>query len=76
MFFALAGRQMTIDIFTLSQLVRGRKNRNQRTYAFFLDLQKAYHDTVWRDGLLYVLWQKGIRGKLWHYIIQGLLLLQ
>ncbi len=67
---------MTIDIFTLSQLVRGRKNRNQRTYAFFLDLQKAYHDTVWRDGLLYVLWQKGIRGKLWHYIIQGLLLLQ
>jgi hypothetical protein len=23
---------------------------------------------IWRDGLLYVLWQKGIRGKLWHYI--------
>jgi hypothetical protein len=67
MLFALAGRQMTTHIFTLSQLVRGRKNRNQRTYAFFLDLQKAY-DTVWRDGLLYVLWQKGIRGKLWHYI--------
>jgi len=61
------GRSTDDHIFTLSQLVRGRKNRNQRTYAFFLDLQKAY-DTVWRDGLLYVLWQKGIRGKLWHYI--------
>ncbi len=61
------GRSTDDHIFTLGQLVRGRKNRNQRTYAFFLDLQKAY-DTVWRDGLLYVLWQKGIRGKVWHYI--------
>ena len=61
------GRSTDDHIFTLSQLLRGRKNRNQRTYAFFLDLHKAY-DTVWRDGLLYVLWQKGIRGKLWHYI--------
>ena len=37
------------------------------TYAFFLDLRKAY-DTVWRDGLLYKLWQAGVRGRLWHYI--------
>jgi hypothetical protein len=36
------GRSTDDHIFTLSQLVRGRKNRNQRTYAFFLDLQKAY----------------------------------
>ncbi len=43
------GRSTDDHIFiTLSQLVRGRKNRNQRTYAFFLDLQKAY-DIVWRD---------------------------
>jgi hypothetical protein len=37
------------------------------TYAFFLDLRKAY-DTVWRDGLMYKLWQAGVRGRLWHYI--------
>ena len=67
MLSALAGRQMTISSPLATQLVRGRKN-----YAFFLDLQKAY-DTVWRDGLLCVLWQKGIRGKLWH-LHQGFLL--
>ncbi len=37
------------------------------TYDFFLDLRKAY-DSVWRDGLLYKLWQAGVRGRLWHYI--------
>ena len=40
---------------------------HRATYAFFLDLRKAY-DTVWRDGLLYKLWQAGVRGRLWHYI--------
>jgi hypothetical protein len=30
-------------------------------------MRKAY-DTVWRDGLLYKLWQAGVRGRLWHYI--------
>jgi hypothetical protein len=38
------------------------------TYAFFLDLRKAYDTVVWRDGLLYKLWQAGVRGRLWHYI--------
>jgi hypothetical protein len=23
---------------------------------------------VWRDGLLYKLWQQGIRGPIWQYI--------
>ncbi len=67
------GRSTDDHIFTLSQLVRGKKNRNQRTYAFFLDLQKAY-DTVWRDGLLYVLWQKGIRLRQAVALHQGFLL--
>jgi hypothetical protein len=60
MVFVLAGRQMTIS----SPLASWRgAGRTVTTDAFFLDLQKAY-DTVWRDGLLYVLWQKGIRGML------------
>ncbi len=51
----------------VSQIVQGRQRARQPTYAFFMDVRKAY-DTVWRDGLLYKLWQKGIRGRIWTYI--------
>ncbi len=54
-------------VFCISQVVRGRQRMKQATYVFFLDLRKAY-DTVWREGLLYKLWQLGIRGRMWHYI--------
>jgi hypothetical protein len=37
------------------------------TYAFFLDLRKAY-DMVWRDGLLHKLWNMGIRGRMCWYV--------
>ena len=61
-------RRNCVDhILTLSQLVLGRKKQRQRTYCFFLDIRKAY-DTVWRDGLWYVLWRLGIRGKAWRII--------
>ena len=43
------------NVFTLNELVQGRLRENKRTYAFFLDVQKAY-DTVWRDGLWLKLW--------------------
>jgi hypothetical protein len=26
------------------------------------------YDAVWRDGLLYKLWNQGIRGPIWRYI--------
>jgi hypothetical protein len=61
------GRSTDDHIFCISQVVRGRQRMKQATYVFFLDLRKAY-DTVWRDGLLYKLWQLGIRGRMWHYI--------
>jgi hypothetical protein len=32
-----------------------------------MDVRKAY-DTVWRDGLMYKLWDKGMRGRMWSYI--------
>jgi hypothetical protein len=54
-------------IYCISQVVRGRQRMHRATYTFFLDLRKAY-DTVWQDGLLYKLWQAGVRGCLWHYI--------
>ena len=43
-------------VFTLSELVQGKC-----TYAFFLDIQKAY-DTVWRDGLWLKLRDLGVKG--------------
>ena len=54
-------------IYCLHQVALGRKRLKQQTYCFFLDLRKAY-DTVWRDGMMYKLWQAGVRGRLWQYI--------
>ena len=31
-------------------IVQGRLREGKKTYAFFLDIQKAY-DSVWHDGL-------------------------
>jgi hypothetical protein len=56
------GRSTDQHIYTLSQVLRGRLRQGKATYAFFLDLKQAY-DTVWRDGLLYKLWNRGIRGR-------------
>ena len=39
----------------------------KKTYAFFLDVQKAY-DTVWRNGLWVKLWDLGVRGRMWRVI--------
>ena len=36
----------------------------RKTFLAFVDVRKAY-DTVWRDGLLHKLWQRGIRGSMW-----------
>ena len=37
------------------------------TYAFFLDVQKAFI-TVWHDGLWFKLWELGVRGGMWRVI--------
>ena len=51
-------------IYTFAEIVREVcRTNDRRLYAFFLDIRKAY-DTVWRDGLLYKLLQKGVRGRL------------
>ena len=48
-------------MFTLNEL------ENKHTYAFFLDVQKAY-DTVWCDGLWLKLWDLCVKGRMWHVI--------
>ena len=55
------------NVYTLNEIVQGRLNEDKETYAFFLDVQKAY-DTVWRDGLWLKLWDMGVKGKLWRVI--------
>ena len=39
-----------------------RLREDKKTYAFFLDIQKAY-DFVWHDGLWYKLWDMGVKGR-------------
>ena len=47
----------------MSELVQGRLREGKKTYAFFLDVHKAY-DTVWRNGLWVKMWKLGVRGKM------------
>jgi hypothetical protein len=61
------GRSCDEHIYCISQVAQGRQRMRLLTYAFFLDLRKAY-DTVWRDGLLRKLWDMGIRGRMWRYV--------
>ena len=43
------------NVFTLNKLVKGKLREKKHTYAFFLDVQKAY-DTVWRDEIWLKFW--------------------
>ena len=55
------GRGCVDNIYTMNELVQGRLKEGKETYAFFLDVQKAY-DSVWRNGLWLKLWEFGVRG--------------
>ena len=61
------GRSCIDNIFSLNELIQGRMKEGKSTYAFFLDIKKAY-DTVWRDGLWYRMWEMGIKGKMWRVV--------
>jgi hypothetical protein len=63
------GRSATDNIFMLSQILNARMQTKQDTYLLFLDIEKAY-DTVWRQGLLYHIWEKGIQGKMFRVLAQ------
>ena len=62
-----AKRSCVDNIYVLSEIVQGRLREGKKTYAFFLDVQKAY-DTVWRNGLWVKMWELGVRGKMWRVI--------
>ena len=52
------------NFYTLNEIVQGRLREGKKTYAFFLDVQKAY-DTVWHNGLWVKLWGLGVSGRMW-----------
>ena len=56
------GRSCMDNVCVLNEVVQGRLKEDKVTYAFFLDVKKAY-DTVWHDGLWLKLWEMGVRGK-------------
>ena len=55
------------NVYTLNEIVQGRLREDKKTYAFFLNIQKAY-DSVWHDGLWYKLWDMGVKGRMWRVI--------
>jgi hypothetical protein len=61
------GRGCRDQLFALSEVIRLKKK-----YAFcaYLDVRKAY-DTVFRDGLWSMMYESGIRGRMW-YMLKGI----
>ena len=55
------------NVYTLNEIVQSRLREDKKTYALFLDIQKAY-DSVWHDGLWYKLWDMGVMGRMWRII--------
>ena len=47
------------NIYTLNELVQGRMKEGKRTFAFFVDVQKAYDTVLW-NGLWLKLWEHGV----------------
>ena len=66
-----ANRSCLDHIYSVSQFIQGRIKEDKTTYGFYLDGERAF-DTVWRDGLFYKLWAKGVRGHMW-LAIRGLM---
>jgi hypothetical protein len=65
------GRSAVDNIFMLRTCLDARMQQKLDTYLLFVDIDKAY-DTVWRAGLLWHIWQKGIRGKMFRVLAQML----
>ena len=55
------------NVYSLNEIVQYRLREGRHTYAFFLDVCKAY-DTLWHDGLWVKLWDMGVKGRMWRVI--------
>jgi len=53
--------------FILQEAIQSLREKGEKAYVAYLDVRKAL-DTVWHQGLLVKLHQKGIRGPIWQII--------
>lgn len=63
----IPGHRTTDNIFILSQLIEHAKLTKQPLYLGFIDFRKAF-DTIWHEGLLFKLLEKGLGGKFYKVI--------
>ena len=60
-------RGTTQSLLRFTQTVLTGFSENKATLATFIDMEKAF-DSVWRDGLLVKLYERGVNGTLWEWI--------
>ena len=53
--------------FILQEAIQSLREKGKKAYVTYLDVRKAF-DTVWHQGLLVKLHQKGIQGPIWRII--------
>jgi len=56
--------------FNLQETIYHNVELNNKVYVAFLDTKKAF-DTVWHNGLLKIIHDKGITGKIWRIIMEA-----
>ena len=57
-------RGTTQSLLRFTQTVSTGFSENKATLAIFIDMEKAF-DSVWKDGLLVKLYERGVNGTLW-----------
>ena len=55
------------NLLTIKSITQHRKHEGKKTYVPSIDIEKAY-DRVWSNAIFYLLWDRGIKGKLWRII--------
>ena len=63
----IPGHRTTDNIFILSQLIDYAKTNKKPLFLAFIDFKKAF-DTIWHEGLLFKLLEKGLGGKFYGVI--------
>ena len=55
-------------MFILKSVIKETKIEKKKLYITYIDIEKAF-DKAWLDGIMYILWNKGIKGKIWRIIM-------
>ena len=61
---AQPGKNTLTNLLALRSVIQQRMIQNQETYVAFIDLEKVVNK-VWSSAIFYLLWKRGIKGKLW-----------